>query len=191
MVRDQHCPNPPYDLNNCTAIPVYNDYDYWIVGDHKYENGVGRFSLEGQQVLDYIRSSLNNPQTIDYQQAMKLMSVLTGSTNEEKLSYLKSIMDRSNAADMADFFYTRAQNYWISGYRSLAMHDLGIALHLVQDLTEPHHADLDLNLTSDETVYEQDIYDNFATYSAQTFQGDYSVVNDAMDLAIGNAAVCS
>lgn len=63
-----------------------------------------------------------------------------------------------SAGQLADERFDAAVGHWLSGDRGGAFYDLGWSVHLVQDLTVPHHAAVTaFNYHSE---YEQWVYDN-------------------------------
>ena len=63
-----------------------------------------------------------------------------------------------SAGQLADERFDAAIGHWLSGDRGGAFYDLGWSVHLVQDLTVPHHAAVTaFNYHSE---YEQWVYDN-------------------------------
>lgn len=121
----------------------------WPVGDHFYdpETGKGVFPTYDPE---YIISQLKEPSDpnpfeikpfeagdpIPYDLLIEEVNRIGGD--------LDSILQTSNAADMAQHFYNQAKNEW-NNFQNVnrlrdAMYNLGVALHLVQDLTVPHHA---------------------------------------------------
>jgi hypothetical protein len=182
---DKHCLDYTLSPDNCpNSKIIYNDISDWPVGDHKYDyqSGLGGYSRMVDSEIERIKAHINDIHT------QRLLSVLKENSNGDKLWTLASIMSKSNAADMADFFYARAQNEWRIGHPKDAMYNLGFALHLVQDLTVPHHANI--QLTSGETEFEKNIADHFATYAQRVeLKGDYSK-KSAKDFVIANAQQC-
>ena len=119
-----------------------------------------------------------------------LLSVINGSTDTQKLSNLRLILQNSNAADMAEFFFGRAKKEWNSQHPVDAMYNLGIATHLVQDLTVPHHSRLintPCNQNDSHAQYERYVWETYiANTAVGSVAGDYSNLT-AKDWVIRNA----
>jgi phospholipase C len=56
----------------------------------------------------------------------------------------KGLFGNSNALSLALEYYVKAKEYWFSQNVNLSMFYLGAAVHLVQDMTVPHHANIRL-----------------------------------------------
>lgn len=135
---------------------VANDIPEWIVGDHCFHSKTlkGYHSLPGPINRVYIDWG---GWTEDAKIRETLIAVLPGKTFEEKKNALINIMKEANAAKLAEFFYSRALAEWRNNHPGDAFYNLGIALHVVQDLTVPHHSKLIINGGNYEQ-YVQEIY---------------------------------
>jgi len=56
----------------------------------------------------------------------------------------KGLYGNNNALSLAVTYYNKALEYWYDLQPNLAMFYLGAAVHLVQDMTVPHHANVRL-----------------------------------------------
>lgn len=56
----------------------------------------------------------------------------------------KGLFGNSNAMSLAVEYYWKAKEYWFGGDINSSMFYLGAAVHLVQDMTVPHHANIRL-----------------------------------------------
>lgn len=148
---DGHCKDPANET--CPeGEKIYNDIPEWIIGDHGYnpENGKGFYSNPEDNFLDErineLLKNFHDPKT------ERLKEALGCQKNDRTcfINRLRSIAQKSNAATMAKFFWERAINEWKMGHEAEAMYNLGIAIHLVQDMTVPHH----VRLIRDRTHHE-------------------------------------
>jgi len=173
---DCHCRPEGSRCDDCSEKnKQYNDFKNWPVGDHGYyiRDRKGFISNPDdsslrKRVTDLIE---NKP---DNERIKKLLSAV-GSRER-----LENLLETSNARDMAIFFKNQARKHWRTRNFASAMYNLGIALHLLQDMSVPHHA-LHLN-SCDETIsshcgYEKFIeekYINSSRFQVGDVTGDYS-----------------
>jgi hypothetical protein len=132
---DCHCELP---MGDCSACPEdhqrWNDIGEWPIGDHGYQprRGDGFWSDSSDLSLqdETIRRVIENP---DDPRTRELLKVV-GSPNN-----LRHMMRRSNAKAMTEFFYQRAREEWLHGNVTKSLYNLGIAVHVLQDVSVPHH----------------------------------------------------
>lgn len=167
----------PTSSIRCNDLAEISDF---FVGDHGY-NPFTREGLFRSQsyfadrenawrIEDILRNYAANPNPNCTAQNLsacgrdgKLYVKLAGTTVEQKIETLKQEMDRSNAAILAEFFFNRARETWRQWQRDGqeqrrvdALYNLGIALHMVQDVTNPEHTRLrnyERPLSCDSTPY--------------------------------------
>lgn len=65
----------------------------------------------------------------------------------------KGLFGRKNALDVAIIYYNKATNLWRKNKKNKSMFFLGAALHIVQDMTIPQHANV--RLLDDHRQFEQ------------------------------------
>jgi TonB family protein len=123
---------------------VYNDIPEWIIGDHGYnpETEKGFYS---DQEDSYLNERINELLKNFYDPKIEKLKKALGCQKEDQVCFIEklhSIAQKSNAATIAKLFWERAINEWKRGHEADAMYNLGIAIHLVQDVTVPHHARL-------------------------------------------------
>lgn len=107
-------------LNGCTE---YGRRVGWPLGDHMLNphRGFGVWSYADRPVLGW--------QGVAYADTLGRTTACADAPRV-----------RTNSASMADEFFGRAAGAWRSGRRRDAMHNLGIAVHVLQDATVPSHA---------------------------------------------------
>lgn len=93
---------------------------------------------------------------------------------------------KTNSAAMADKFFARAQNAWRAYQPGDAMFNLGVALHVLQDATEPRHVHPEYRLD-----FTRDTFPAWAAEKEQSFGvtngGLYSPPSSANGVAINNS----
>lgn len=126
------CPPDPNDLPGENSNIGFYDMPGWPVGDHGYHplTGQGLFNSQVEDKMTLVRDS-GPPQG--------LLDQLAGATEAEKLVTLESILETSNARSMAETFYSRARTAWTERRYIDAIYNLGIVIHLVQDMSAPPH----------------------------------------------------
>jgi len=176
---DGHCKDPAKGPKCPEEEKVYNDIQEWIIGDHGYnpENNKGFYSNPEDNFLDERMNELlknfYDPKTERLKQAL-------GCGKEDRVCFinkLQKIAQESNATIMAKFFWERALDEWKKCHPGDAMYNLGIAIHLVQDATVPHHT----RLIRDEThkYYEKYVWENYLKRG--NFEPEIKVVYERLD----------
>ena len=81
----------------------------------------------------------------------------------------RGLYGSKNAMDLAIEYYNKAIKHWKSGNKNRSMFFLGAAIHLVQDMTVPQHANI--RLLDDHHQYEsfvKKIYNNLDGFNSVT-----------------------
>ncbi|RLB69825.1 MAG: hypothetical protein DRH07_09880, partial [Deltaproteobacteria bacterium] len=145
---DLHCSDYTKWLAECPADKIIaNNVADWPVGDHGYNpvNGKGFFPQKMADGTSITGSDTWNGLDVEAHSAtprqslVDLLNILGVGTIDEQLAMLHGILLISNAKSMAVEFYGRALNEWQLGNYNDAIYNLGIVLHLVQDMTVPTH----------------------------------------------------
>lgn len=116
-----------------------NNIKEMIVGDHQY-NPYSRTGYHGGKTAPELIERVERDFPGWYASENELISLLTGSTQDEKLASLKQYMREADAAMFAEYFFSEARREHEQGRIGMSMYYLGMALHAVQDLTVPHHS---------------------------------------------------
>lgn len=152
---DKHCPDPERGYDDCPVPLVFNDIPEIVFGGHKYFPGQPDNGYVPQEHIDRVERDWRGWHTS--RQGKKLLAVLRGADDDAKKAYLLRKMRTSNADDVAKFFYNRALGAWNGGRSVDAFYNLGIALHLVQDVTTPEHSQV------------EDVWGDFERYEWRTY----------------------
>lgn len=134
------------DGKQCCEIADFSDF---IVGDHGFNPVSGEGLYRSRFEFTRIRDEMPMQNYFEHifrerrsEKADKLYRKLSGNTIAEKIESLKHEMDKSNAFILAELFFKRALHEWKMNHPVDAMYNLGLTLHLVQDLSVPHHVRL-------------------------------------------------
>ena len=189
-----------YDLTlkiTCPGQTRQSTYDItdpsWPVGDHGYNptTGTGFNSLIPDKTSYVNAEEARDPvafQRLLYEVAKRYPTCIQPCTPKLKLIELLQV---SNAADMANEFYGRAQTAWRQNRFVDAMYNLGIALHLVQDATVPFHTQLvgDNPPNTPHSNYEKHVWEVILGKGQNKYSvtGDYSYL-DAKNWLKSNAS---
>ena len=185
------CPIDKEDRSNCCNDNdiVENDMSDWVVGDHKYfyETKLGGYYHQLEDVEKRVRQNINDPYTVE------LLAALNGNTLDEKIENLINICKISNSSKMAEHFYKKAQYEWKVEHYKDAFYNLGIAVHLVQDATVPHHSRHILEGDGNgEVDYEKNISDFIKISDKSLFVENFNfTLSDASELVVSNASKSS
>ena len=167
---DKHCNTRPPKRIDCSGgedcCPpekiVFNDIPEVIVGDHGYNPKTRKSGSSSPAMMDRVDKDWpgweNSWNKKDGGPGDKLLTVLNGKTSSQKKTTLKNLMKKATAADLATFFYNRALKEWENNHPGDAFYNLGIALHAVQDVTNPSHSTL-----GDDQGFEQYVNDTYLT----------------------------
>ena len=155
--------NPHYDYvydykteSECNDIR-YKDIQDWPIGDHGFHPYLyyGFYSQRIDEEIQRIQTNIQDPQT------RELLRVIPGTTDEDKLDSLRSIMSTSNALAMAEEFYSRAKTSWVEQRYVDALYNLGIVIHLIQDMTVPTHVHIGENSNYDDPTFEGYVWNSY------------------------------
>ena len=79
----------------------------------------------------------------------------------------KGLFGRMNAMDLAVMYYNKSQKLWLDGHNEKSMFYFGAAVHIIQDMTIPQHANV--KLLDNHRQYENFIkktYENMDSFKA-------------------------
>lgn len=100
----------------------------------------------------------------------------------------KGILKFANAVDETVSHFNKAARFWREKRYNNSIFYLGAAVHIVQDLCEPHHATN--TMTPGHRRYENWVKKHFTDYSVYE-GGDYGKYRNPADFALSNAKVSS
>jgi len=139
----------------CNDIAEISDFFYGYHGYRQFDGQLKSFNVSDSRLVE-VRDKLQR-----YENCIKISKVvcdkrdgrlyrmLPGTTVEKKLQALRNDMLSSDAAVLAEIFFQRAIDEWRlwesecqERYRINAMYNLGMALHMVQDVSNPEHTRL-------------------------------------------------
>ncbi len=151
-----------------------------IVSAYAETDGISRRLSTHQFILSQVPIILRNdgyPQLAELIGGQNLVQMKLGTMRADQTlwdsreHYMDPVahggfMGFKSAGQLAQERFSEALNHWNSGNRDNAFFELGWAVHLVQDLTVPHHAAL--TALDYHSEYEQWVLDNQEAYAVES-----------------------
>jgi len=143
---------------------IYNDIAEWPIGDHGYNNDSG-YGFYSNPLDDLLSNRINELLLNFYDPKVEKLRKVLGCVREDREAFkgkIEEVAQDSNAATMARYYWEKALSEWEKGITSDAMYNLGIAIHLVQDMTVPYHSKLIRNqINENHNEYEKYIWESY------------------------------
>ncbi|MFC1779696.1 DUF1566 domain-containing protein [Thermodesulfobacteriota bacterium] len=180
---NKQCRLEPYDTKNCSEDLKFLDMSDWPIGDHKYDpttlqdgeaNGGKSYEIAVDGFWDSFEteaianiSNPTSPTSLFLDEYFNFPIPTEDSPifilNDILLPQVKNTLLKANAYKMSSEFYTRAMNAWQEKRYTDAAYNLGITLHLVQDMSVPAHVYLDKNsdLAGTDVFFEDPVWNDW------------------------------